>query len=68
MIPSTASFSVETVFVGDAAKYFEDVLELFSAIATKTSDLGIYTSLKSTSDPRWKERKVVLELRTELPK
>jgi hypothetical protein len=50
-IPSSASFSVEAVFAGDAAKHFEDVLELFSAIATKTSDLGMYTSLKSTSDP-----------------
>jgi hypothetical protein len=65
-IPSSASFSVEAVFTGDAAKYFEDVLELFSAIATKTSDLGMYTSLKSTLDPRWKERRVVLE--TDLPK
>jgi hypothetical protein len=42
-IPSTASFSVEAVFAGDAAKCFEDVLELFSAIASKTSDLGMYT-------------------------
>jgi len=67
-IPSSVSFIVKAVFAGDAAKYFEDVLELFSAIATKTSDLGMYTSLKSTSDPRWKERKVVLELRTELSK
>jgi len=67
-IPSSVSFSVETVFTGDAAKYFEDVLELLSAIASKTSDLGMYTSLKSTSDPRWKERRVVLELRTDLPK
>jgi len=39
-IPSSASFSVEAVFTGDAAKYFEDVLELSSAIASKTSDLG----------------------------
>jgi hypothetical protein len=67
-IPSTASFSVEAVFAGDAVKYFEDVLELFSAIATKTSDLGVYTSLNSTLDPRWKQRKVVLELKTDLPK
>jgi hypothetical protein len=67
-IPSTASFSVEAVFAGDAAKYFEDVLELFSAIATKTSDLGMYTSLNSTLDPRWKQRKVVLDLKTDLPK
>jgi hypothetical protein len=67
-IPSTASFSVEAIFAGDAAKYFEDVLELFSAIASKTSDLGMYTSLKSTSDPRWKQRKVVLDLKTDLPK
>jgi len=58
-IPSSASFSVKAVFAGDAAKYFEDVLELFSAIASKTSDLGMYTSLNSTLDPRWKERKVV---------
>jgi len=67
-VPSSASFSVEVVFTGDAAKYFEDVLELFSAIASKTSDLGMYTSLRSTTDPRWKERKVVLELKTDLQK
>jgi hypothetical protein len=67
-IPSTASFSVKAVFAGDAAKYFEDVLELFSAIASKTSDLGMYTSLNSTLDPRWKQRKVVLDLKTDLPK
>jgi hypothetical protein len=65
-IPSSVSFSVEVVFTGDTAKYFEDVLELFSAIASKTSDLGMYISLKSTSDPRWKEHKVVLELGTDL--
>jgi hypothetical protein len=67
-IPSTASFSVKAVFAGDAAKYFEDVLELFSAIASKTSDLGMYTSLNSILDPRWKQRKVVLDLKTDLPK
>ncbi len=67
-IPSSVSFIVEAVFAGDAAKYFEDVLELLSAIVSKTSDLGMYTSLESTSDPRWKQRKVVLDLKTDLPK
>ena len=66
-IPSTASFSVEAVFAGGAAKYFEDVLELFSAIATKTSDLGMYTSLNSALDPRWKQLKVVPEPKQTYP-
>ncbi len=63
---SAVEFSVDAKFIRGALGLFDDVFSLLSAIASKASELGMYTSLNSTSDPRWKERRVVLDLKIDL--
>ncbi|RFA93499.1 hypothetical protein CGL51_12715 [Pyrobaculum aerophilum] len=58
---SSVSFKVEIEFK-KSLELFEDVLEFISALAARASDLGMATSLDSRTDPRYKERKIRLEI------